>query len=361
LEGLVIKDDTTTAGVKKSIANNRLEWVDYARGLAILLVVYRHTMVGLRRSGLDVPDLLYSIQEFLLNVRMPVFFLLSGVFLGQSFKKYSAGVIFLKKVKTLLYPYLLWSVILISIQIFLNEYTNSNRTVKDYWYIVAQPRELDHMWYLLALFNTSSLMLLFSRWSLNHMAINVIAAIGLYFFHFYFTDYSLVSDLMYNYIFLVIGVYGFQYVNKWEKIPVSRLVFYFLLAIPIFIAGQLFWLNGIDERYQPLQKWYLLPFLLSILIGCMIYYLASRILFQYGKGKWLGWIGRYSLYIYILHILVISSVRIFFANVLKVDNVYILIFASLILGVIVPVFAYRVIVKYNGFYLFSLEKPRKAI
>lgn len=344
----------------QDIETGRLGWVDYARGLAILLVVYRHTMVGLIRSGLNVPYQLFSIQEFLLNVRMPVFFVLSGVFLARAYEKRPVLKVFKKKVNTLLYPYLLWSVILISIQILLNKYTNSNRTAHDYLYIITQPRELDHMWYLLALFNTTMLMLLLFRFALKYPLFHFTIALTIHFFYFYFIDYSLFSDLMYNYIFLVSGVQAYKYIQNLEKISLARLILIFLMVLPFFIAGQLYWLNNIDDNYRPLKEWYLFPFLLIILVACIIYYLASRILFKSGRAKWLGWIGRYSLYIYILHILVISSERILFSHFLGVTNVYFLITLSLASGILVPIFVYRSSEKLGGRYLFSLEKQTKT-
>jgi len=41
------------------------------------------------------------------------------------------------------------------VQIFLNNYTNSNRSWIDYTYILYQPRNLDQFWYLPALFNAT--------------------------------------------------------------------------------------------------------------------------------------------------------------------------------------------------------------
>ena len=345
---------TNSSGIINE-THSRLDWVDYARGLAIILVVYRHTMVGLTRSGLKVPDFLFSIQEFLLNVRMPVFFVLSGIFLARSYEKRSAFRIFIIKCKKLLYPYLIWAIILVSIQIFLSDYTNSTRDYRDYLYIFTQPRELDHMWYLLALFNTTCLLLILYKFIEKYPFLHIVLAVSL---HFYFIDYSIISDLMYNYIFLVIGVYSYRQIPKLEKLKISALVLYFLLLLPVFVAGQLFWLNHIDKFYRPYENWYLIPFLLIILIACIVYYFLSRIIYESGKATWLKWIGRYSLYIYILHLLVISSVRIFFVQGLKVESVGILILASLLLGLTVPVLLYKLSERAGLYYLFSLEKPR---
>lgn len=337
----------------------RLGWVDYARGLAILLVIFRHTMVGLRRSDVVVSDNLYYIQEFLLNVRMPVFFILSGVFLGRTLQKRSLQSIAANKTANLLYPYVLWSVILITFQVVLSNYTNSQRSWTDYKYILYQPRELDHMWYLLALFNTSILFLLCYNLFKRRPLLHFILAVVLYFFHYLVYDYSLVSDIMYNYVFLVFGVYMYDRIAQMENISLKKLGLILLVTIPVFIIGQLFWLHHINDHYQPLQTIYLLPFLLIIFIASLVYYLVSRILYELQVAKFLAWIGKYSLYIYIVHVFVIAMVRVVLVKLLHVHNQYILILSSLILGIIIPVLFHKLLVKLNIKYLFSFNKSGK--
>lgn len=337
----------------------RLGWVDYARGLAILLVIFRHTMVGLRRSDVAVSDNLYYIQEFLLNVRMPVFFILSGVFLGRTLLKRSLKSIAANKTANLLYPYVLWSVILITFQVVLSNYTNSQRSWTDYKYIVYQPRELDHMWYLLALFNTSMLFLVCHNLFKNRQLLHFILAVVLYYFHYLVYDYSLISDVMYNYVFLVFGVYMYDQVAKMEKIGLKQLVLLLLCVIPVFIIGQLFWLNNINDHYQPLHTIYLLPFLAIIFVASLVYYLVSRILYELQVARFLAWIGKYSLYIYIVHVFVIAMVRVVLLKFVHVDNQYVLILSSLVLGIIIPVLFHKLLVKLNIKYLFSFNKSGK--
>ena len=37
------------------LQKSRLAWVDYLRGIAIVLVVYRHVLLGIQNSGLLLP------------------------------------------------------------------------------------------------------------------------------------------------------------------------------------------------------------------------------------------------------------------------------------------------------------------
>lgn len=340
-------------------STKRMEWVDYARGIAIILVVYRHTMVGLKRSAQDVPTFLYNIQEFLVNVRMPVFFVLSGIFLSRSLLNKSGSDLIKKKATSLLYPYVLWTVILITMQIFLSTYTNSKRTAADYLYIITQPRELDHMWYLLALFNTSLVLILLSSWAIKYPLLHLLLAVLLHFVSIFVNEYSLLSDLLYYYVFLAIGVQVSNTILEYDKKDNRTITKWFFAALPFFIGGQLFWWYNIEPGYEPKYHIYLLPFLIIILVACFIFYCGCRLLYNAGIAKWLNLVGKSSLHIYILHILVISSFRIIFLKVFGITNVYFLICGSLLFGIGLPILAYLLTRKWPPIqYLFTLEKPK---
>jgi fucose 4-O-acetylase-like acetyltransferase len=337
----------------------RMEWVDYARGIAIILVVYRHTMVGLERSAQDVPAFLYNIQEFLVNVRMPVFFVLSGIFLSRSLLHKSKSELIKKKATSLLYPYILWTVILITMQIFLSTYTNSKRTAADYLYIITQPRELDHMWYLLALFNTSLVLISLSSWMMKYPLIHLLLAALLHFSSILIKDYSLISDVLYYYVFLAVGVQVSGNIADYDKKDNKTITKWFLIALPFFIGGQLFWWYNIEARYEPKHNIYLLPFLLIILVACFVFYCGCRLLYSAGVAKWLNLVGKSSLHIYILHILIISTFRIVFLKIFGITNVYFLIAGSLLLGIALPILVYHLTKKWPPLqYLFTLEKPK---
>lgn len=335
--------------------NQRMLWVDYARGIAILLVVYRHALVGLKMSGQDVPTFMYNIQEYALNFRMPVFFMLSGFFMARSIEKYTQRVLLRQKVSTLLYPYLLWTVILITVQIFFSKYTNGARTVSDYKYIITQPRELEHLWYLLALFNTSALFIAGWNWLKDKPVLHFGIAVILHFCSFLLKDYSLFSDPFYHYVFLLIGVYMANYIRTIDTDGNGPLFRGLLLLLPFFLAGQWFWFN-----YRPETTILVIPFLIVILIACAFFYCFCRLLYNYGFIPGLRFIGKNSLYIYVLHIFFISSFRVFSLRVLGIDNIYFLISGCMILGISIPILIQSVFKKMGMWYMFRMDSPRVA-
>ncbi|MGB5942563.1 MAG: acyltransferase family protein [Leeuwenhoekiella sp.] len=74
--------------------NQRLVWVDQARGLAIFLVVYGH----------NYPD----IEPYIYSFHVPLFFLISGMFHPKNVTFGTAR----KRVKLILTPYFIWASIL---------------------------------------------------------------------------------------------------------------------------------------------------------------------------------------------------------------------------------------------------------
>jgi len=61
--------------------SSRIDWVDYAKGVCILLVVMMHSTLGVEKAAGDTGWLGYVV-EFSKPFRMPDFFLISGLFLG---------------------------------------------------------------------------------------------------------------------------------------------------------------------------------------------------------------------------------------------------------------------------------------
>lgn len=80
------------------MATKRVEWIDTAKGICILLVVLHH--VSQYYEGFQ-----YPFSKDFMTFRMPLYFILSGLF----FKKYNGFLFFLKKkINKLIIPYVFW-------------------------------------------------------------------------------------------------------------------------------------------------------------------------------------------------------------------------------------------------------------
>jgi uncharacterized membrane protein YcfT len=87
----------------------RLDWVDAAKGLSILLVVGHHVVWFLQRSG-QAPGVVIAANEALASLRMPLFFLASGLLAAGPLAA-PWRVLLHKRVAFFLYLYAVWTII----------------------------------------------------------------------------------------------------------------------------------------------------------------------------------------------------------------------------------------------------------
>jgi uncharacterized membrane protein YcfT len=64
------------------LASQRVDWVDYAKGLCIIMVVMMHSTLGVEKA-IGEPSWLHGAIEFARPFRMPDFFLIAGLFLAR--------------------------------------------------------------------------------------------------------------------------------------------------------------------------------------------------------------------------------------------------------------------------------------
>jgi len=134
------------------LAAMREHYQDNARGIGIILVVYGHALRGLAAAGL-LPGsaaghamLLsdYTIYTF----HMPLFFLLSGLNAPQSLHR--SRTRFLRgKLQTIVYPYLLWSLLQGLMQWTTSRYANHPFSLASLTHIFWEP--FAQFWFLYAL------------------------------------------------------------------------------------------------------------------------------------------------------------------------------------------------------------------
>ena len=83
-------------------ASLRLKWLDIAKGIAIILMVIGHT---------SIPDI---FSRFIFAFHMPLFFIASGW--TTNWGKYSFMVFAKSKFKSIMVPFIIYSLIVLSVQ-----------------------------------------------------------------------------------------------------------------------------------------------------------------------------------------------------------------------------------------------------
>jgi fucose 4-O-acetylase-like acetyltransferase len=330
------------------LKENRWPWVDYLRGIAIILVVYRHVLIGIERSGISIPVSLVDANMIFFSFRMPLFFILSGIFINSSIAKRTIKQLIFIKFENLLYPYLIWSFLQITVQILFSNFTNANRSLIDYTYILYQPRNLDQFWYLPALFNTTIIYILIKTKLKAPIWLQFIFGLIFYFLSPYILDISMISDWMQFYIFFALGdaISKFFFKDSTQRFLKRELTFLFI--IPIFILTQIYYLN-----YNIGQ----LEFLLIALIGCLSMFVVAFQMQRWNILAILRVFGYHSLYIYVMHVFAAAFARIIMEHLLGIYDPVILLITGIFFGITIPVIFYNLLIKDNIlWFLFSLRK-----
>src|SRR5438309_9304650 len=72
---------TSTESPAASAAGGRVDWVDYAKGVCIVMVVMMHSVLGVEAAA-GQTGFMHALVAFARPFRMPDFFLISGLFLS---------------------------------------------------------------------------------------------------------------------------------------------------------------------------------------------------------------------------------------------------------------------------------------
>ena len=154
-------------------------WVDYAKGIGILLVVLGHVLGGLMRAGIAEGEIWGDIFNIIYTFHMPLFFLLSGMFVERSVVSKGVGSFVLSKIDTIAYPYFLWMIIQGVVLVFAASYTNGNSDVTWAGVFDLFPAK-DQFWFLYDLFIMMMVSMLVLKFVPNPLMVMVILSAGMY-------------------------------------------------------------------------------------------------------------------------------------------------------------------------------------
>lgn len=130
--------------------SKRIDWLDYAKGIGIFLVVTGHTLRAMVKSEiLEASPMVDGIDRWIYAFHMPLFFFISGLLIERSLSK-SLPKFAIDKLKTIAYPYIFWSLLQGMLQIFASKYTNNEISWDRLWRIVYAP--VMQFWFLYVLF-----------------------------------------------------------------------------------------------------------------------------------------------------------------------------------------------------------------
>jgi len=258
--------------------------IDAVRGMAISLVALGHTNQGVTHRGwwgTSTAGMRLDITIYAFH--MPAFFFVSGVFLAASVAKRGMGRFTVERVRTLIYPYLLWMIISqASVQV-LSQFTAQHpMTLKMFLSYVVKGAGI---WFLPTLFVCQMLGMLLRK--LPGAAITAIAVAM-----FYFVPHTGVDclDLAVEFFpFVAAGMWMGRGYEQLEKVP--RWVACVVTAL-LFV-----WLLGVTRNWWNGHKY---TILLGGAIGTLMLMMLARTFGSSRVARVFAWAGEASLAIYLM-------------------------------------------------------------
>jgi fucose 4-O-acetylase-like acetyltransferase len=357
------------------LSDKRHGWIDYDRGISIILVTYRHCFESLQNAGLDLSNhpWLEYFNVFFFGFRMPLFFIASGIFISGSISVKGISPYLSNRIKTILYPMIVWGFIQISLQLVFSSYTNSKGDVgwNTYLELFTNPRSTGQFWYLHALFLVGVVYAIlkvflnigYKTQLIIGAALYTLCAIDNHYAFSYQAKLGFINDFLKYYLFFAIGD---AVSNKIFQEKTAAVFSSYKLIIPLllsFVTIQYFFTeinmrvgnNYFVENQMPLF------FLLVALVGCALSLSVSFSLKKRNSMRFLRVIGYNSVHIYCMQIIVMSVSRQLLMKLAHIENPTILALLVLSTGIMVPIFIYQICLRMNLWWLFTLKRPDEEI
>jgi fucose 4-O-acetylase-like acetyltransferase len=280
-------------------SSRRSLYFDNAKFFLIFLVVFGHVISPLKGND----DFLFSLYSVIFLFHMPAFILISGYF-SKGFQKKGY---FLKTIKKILLPYLIFQVIY-SIFYYLSgqESTLKFDLLEPHW----------TLWFLLSLFNWNVLLYFFARLKWFGLALAAVIGIAIG----YFDHVGSYLSLSRTFVFFPYFLFGFLMEQKHfklvKKVKYSTVIGFVVLLSTIFLIGSLFpkdaipWLLG-DTSYADMGS----KEITDGIIRASQYVVTIIVIYGFlaivpSQGFKMTVIGQRTLYVYLLHGFIIKTIQI---------------------------------------------------
>jgi fucose 4-O-acetylase-like acetyltransferase len=338
-----------------SVRERNLAWINLARGIVIIMVVYRHSFEGIRNSGINISSYHYLevLNNMMYTFRMPLFFVISGILMNLSFKKSGLRDYLIKRAQFILYPYLVWSFIQVSLQLLFPHFVNAKTSFSSYLDILFDPREIQQFWYLHTLF---FIMVIYSimkfRFRISPI-IQFLAGILFFYLALYLQKKSIhlyfLNDILGHYLFFATGDLLSSFLlnkNNRDKMASPKL---FFASLPVFILLHIYYMLGNNVAEKPI--------ILLIIFSGIVFSLSVSFMFEQNEAlQWLKVLGANSLYIYLMHVMVMAASRVMLIRLFHIDSVLFILFFNIFLGLVVPILLYNLFNRMGFWWLFTPTK-----
>ncbi len=348
---LLSHDSRRPPAARTNSEQEHLEWVDRAKGVGIILVVFGHVADGVYRAGVPfAPAAFRRLYEAIYSFHMPLFFLLAGLFLYGSWAHRGSAELIRSKVRTILYPYILWSLLQGSIEVTASQYTNQHTSMTSVLALLWMPRQ--QFWFLYVLFvefvlGAAVCALIPRRWNLGM----VILAAAVFVFRSSGPHTGPIYYLAAESVFFLAGLaLRDRLLARYQTSAAA-----FMLSLAGFVASQLALTYYRDELPEPFRG----ALELAIASFSIAFVICLSRLPSFPVGRWLAVLGQQSLAIYLMHTLFASGARIVLLRLLGVNRLDVHLIAGTVLGLAVPLMCAGLVQHFRIPGVFSMPSRRR--
>jgi fucose 4-O-acetylase-like acetyltransferase len=329
----------------------RNAWVDYAKALGIILVVYGHVARGVFNAGLPMDESRYVLVDSIIySFHMPLFFFLSGLFFYDSLMKRGKAGLIVNKVDTIVYPFIVWSLLQGLLEVVLSNYTNGEVTLGQVLSLLWAPRA--QFWFLYALFLVFVVCaFVYARAGRRLFLPILIGFAVLYVFKQELATGSFTRFIYGNAVFFALGIWF----NEIKAFFLARYVPLTWLLGAAFIVGQyLFHITfGLNWEVGGLP-------VLALACVSIMFMVALSMWLGRVRIEWLLFIGASSMTIYLMHILAGSGARVILSSVMGIDSIPAHLIAGTVIGLGAPLIAQLMITRFDLQFVLSPPKRMSA-
>jgi fucose 4-O-acetylase-like acetyltransferase len=325
---------------------SRVEWIDAARGVGIIAVVMAHVINGLVTAGIEPAgdSEIIAIYRFIVSFHMAIFLVLAGM-LGRRSVQKPASVFWIEKAADVLYPYLVWSIVQITIQSLFTGYTTNAATWRDVVRIAYDPPM--QFWFLYCLLIGYGA--LFVGLRILRLPATVFALVALAgVIALKLADpsaTSLAGRLRDNMFAFALGVWAASWLERWRELPTWALA-----ATAAIGFGWIAW----RPLLQGAAFW---EVLLTPNVGAAATFAVAELLVRLRCGAPFRFLGQLSMEIYLAHVLAYAGARIVLSRAFGVTSAPVHVVVGTLVGIGAPVALALMVERLRIPFVFRARRP----
>lgn len=330
-------------------AAERVAWLDAAKGLGIVLVVFGHVLRGTASAGIvPLASPAFQWSDFgVYTFHMPLFFVLAGWTVQYSLSKGPAN--FLRgKIPTVVYPYFMWSLIQGGIQLALPGAGNNAFTIDNLTGMLLVP--IGQFWFLYTLMACHIILVVWSQWL--KFSLWILIGAGLL-------------------VMIILEVVRPIEITLWPTLMIRVIIFYLLgvevsrrittptAGWPVIALVAIAFVAAIVAAFylgeRRIESIWAMP--AGVLGLTLLILFATRL-----KGPMLELfmrLGEYSLSIYVMHIICAVGARVILSKILHLNDPAVHILVGVGVGIGAPIIAHLVLKRFSLLPLVGLAAPKK--